>query len=284
MTRTISGVLVNGTIPGRHASLAGTHTGEHGVNMASANRKTGGSAAATLAGQVSQQSLPPDVLARLQEAWLRVTNFAAAARVWERLTDEQREQLGGTLPTAYERLGTVGMWMTLHNRWSQPRAIIELARELSLIAEADYRWLDRKVAAIDPIPAIQDDPEELIERARQQHRLVLVQGGGARRMYWNGEAIDARWEHRSTIWDLLWKLAQSAERRSAVGWDEVVGGRGPRTLTDRRSKLKGFVPDSFNALIEPDHSGGYRLKLQPSEIKLIELPAGEALMSGPEDI
>ena len=93
--------------------------------------------------------IAPDVAHELQTAYLRIKPAAMALRMWRRLLSEgDRELLGGDVEEAYQRHGTVGMWM---EAWdvSFERATIEVARGLNLMSEETAGWLLQELGEED---------------------------------------------------------------------------------------------------------------------------------------
>ena len=93
----------------------------------------------------SGRTLRREVAQELQTQSLRIKPPVAATRLWERvLTEQDRQQLGGSLEQCYPRLGTAGMWMQIR-RVSLERAVIEVARELGFLDQPTANWLLREV-------------------------------------------------------------------------------------------------------------------------------------------
>lgn len=92
----------------------------------------------------------------LQTQFPRVSALNAAVRTWDwLLSDQEKESLGGnweSFAEHYQRLGTVGIWMQL-KRVSQPRAIVELARELGFLHESKARRLLRELGENESLPS-----------------------------------------------------------------------------------------------------------------------------------
>jgi len=92
------------------------------------------------------REVPPTIRAKLEDLYLRVDVPAAAELAWERLlTERERQRLGGDLEACLERKGSlVNLWREL-KKFSQPRAILELAHALHLVTELDYQWICREL-------------------------------------------------------------------------------------------------------------------------------------------
>jgi len=96
----------------------------------------------------SAATLSPRALEELQEHYLRVKAAGSAVRLWERvLTPQDRNRLGGDLPTAFQDGGTVGMWMKLRGV-SGNRALVEVAKKLNFLDEGTSEWLLRELGEL----------------------------------------------------------------------------------------------------------------------------------------
>jgi hypothetical protein len=231
----------------------------------------------TMQGGVEQQpELPPRVKEALIEACVRVRHQVAAQLWWDGLSVEEQNCLGGRFEDSWVALGTIGMWMRLHHCRSQPRAVLELERELGLIPDTRYRWLDRELERVDPFP--KSDPEDQIEEARRHHRLVLARDGRWCLVYWDGERVAAAWEAHPKKWALLWKLAEAARRRSVVRWDELC--RTPGDLANQKHRLIALLPRELVDLVGtvPGDGCAYRLELAAEEIRLLDFSSEGGLM------
>jgi len=101
-------------------------------------------------GQQRFESFSPRVRGILQDLDRKLKPARAAERMWERLTEEERERLGGDVRSAYARFPSAAMmWAELH-RVSQFRAYLEAGRELGFVSDADYHWLMREVGEEEP--------------------------------------------------------------------------------------------------------------------------------------
>jgi hypothetical protein len=144
------------------------------------------------------------------------------------------------------------------------RDVIEgIASALATVGEVYYR---------------RAETEDLLDWLRQDKQLVMVDRR-PRVIYWRGESVGKNWDRCSTRWDLLWKLAERAQRRQAVHHEELTH-RTERssTVKNRRSRLSEDIPGSLDALIEDVRPGGYRLNLAPEQIGLLSLDHDEQLV------
>ncbi len=96
-------------------------------------------------GQERFEGFSPQVRGVLQDLDRKLQPSPSAQRIWDRLTEEQREQLGGDIVTAYERSPHAAMmWAELY-QVSQFRAYLEAGRELGFVSEADFSWLMQEI-------------------------------------------------------------------------------------------------------------------------------------------
>lgn len=227
---------------------------------------------------------------KMRETYRRVQNRATFRIVWDRiLTDAERSRLGGTVDACYEKYGgTAGLWMALHPV-SVLRAIIQVALRTHQLSKMDYRWLDAEISKVDPLlPApwraaprpgrADDDPDEIVDRARLSHRLVMVQGNGFRRLFWDGERVPVDWGRNTLLWELMWQLALKGKLGGSVAWDELTNSTSGRFIVRRRSRLKKVIPPDLNKLIKTGEAGYYKLMIDRFQVKLIELRPNEYLV------
>jgi len=106
-----------------------------------------------------------------------------------------------------------------------------------------------------------DDPDELIEWAKDRSRLLLVDRF-PRAVYWDGDSLaESQWDCAEKEWCLLWRLAKNVGRPVSQG--DLPHPEG-EAIRSRRSKLSrrlidaGFVLDE---LIETIPKEGYLLNL-----------------------
>jgi hypothetical protein len=132
-------------------------------------------------------------------------------------------------------------------------------------------------------PGSSGGAEERVKRATRTHPLVLVQGDGSRRLYWQQQwRRETNWAGKTAIWDMLWALAGAAQRGQSVASDELTRSS-PDAFVDRRSRLRKFLPQDLDAMIVrvPGESA-YRLEIDPRQVKLIQLESGQGFLE-PDD-
>lgn len=130
----------------------------------------------------------------------------------------------------------------------------------------------RKVAQalmdIKSIYDVPDSPEDLIDWACSQSRLVLVDHS-PRQVFWDGEPIVQKWDTEAVQWNLLWILAYNPG--IAVDKEMLYQPQGQK-INSRRSRLKKLLADciELNDLINSVYAQGYRLELKRDDITLLE--------------
>lgn len=130
-------------------------------------------------------------------------------------------------------------------------------------------------------------PQDMIEYMRARKRLVLVEE--QRKVFLDGEYADnlgtANWNGKHhLLWELLWTLAERAQRGRTVdrycrltnlsnvtptARDQQPEPPSSQAVKDRRSDLKRIITPELNALIKSAKSGGYCLNLPPEQICLL---------------
>jgi hypothetical protein len=207
--------------------------------------------------------LPKPRDTELTRCALGIATVAAAERLWQRvLTEEERQRLGGDFRTAYAKHRTAGMWMKLRGV-SRDRAIVDVAHAVDLITDATHEWLLRELGQLP------SDSEQAIEDAVQAGDLVLVER--PRAAYWKGKPIEADWEKRNRLWDVLWEFCRCGKAGQSLGWDQFQT-TDDQFVTHQKSRLKSLrrFPSDLAKRIIPAGRGEQRLDLPPSAIRLFE--------------
>jgi hypothetical protein len=135
-------------------------------------------------------------------------------------------------------------------------------------------------AALDDISSLYRRPvetEDLIDWARQAKRLALVDHR-PRSVFWEREKVAASWDKSPKLWEFLWALARKAIRGQPVDRDDLSTRDSPRAIIHRRSRLSLTIPAQLDALIDDVPTRGYRLRLAPDEIILLQWGADEQLV------
>lgn len=112
-----------------------------------------------------------------------------------------------------------------------------------------------------------DKGEFQLAKALAAKQLVLTDS--PRNAYWNSQRIEANWERKTLVWELLWELAGQARFRLAVDRDCLSNKNSLRAIRDRRSDLGKLLPPELNDLIVAAGRYSYRLDLPPDAIAVL---------------
>lgn len=218
---------------------------------------------------------------------LYMGSVATAQLVWDNmLTPSEREQLGGDFKNCINKYkSALAVWQKVRPM-SDDRAIVKISYGTELISKGVYRWLlddvngrelklttsrRKGLKPIDP----EYDPIEQIENAVNDHRLVLVEGSGFRRVYWEGTRVEQDWTKHEKSWELLKELARQAKKQRGVDRHNLNGAYGDRTIVPRRSRLKKLIPANLDDLIASMGRGEYKLQMPRTDICVLELEADQ---------
>ena len=210
-------------------------------------------------------------LETLQDLVLRIQPAVIAHKLWTQiLTQEEREQLGGSLEAIYADGKTVGIWLRLH-RVSQRRAIIEVARELEYLTELSADRLIRKIGEHF------DSIEDAIEEAKLSYALVINERD--REVYFDGSRIELDWHQNQAGWNYLLNLCLQAKNNSTLDRIHLGEHTDPDYLSKQKSRLtkNDLFPIGLADLIVGAGRGTQRLNLPPGEIRIFEIHALEVL-------
>ena len=196
-------------------------------------------------------SFPTHVSEALRECYLRIQNSSVASRLWAWvLTDEDRLKLGNDARQAYRDGGPVGMWMRLHGV-SQPRAVLEVAKNSNLIDALMYEGLLRGIGAV------RSTIDDAIQETVTSVDLVLVERD--KEVFWKRRRIAIAWHRRPALWRFFWKLCASAQRRRSVDCRDFPKGPNDVSL-DYVSKTKSTMVN---------------LREFPTDLAYLIIPVGE---------
>jgi hypothetical protein len=203
--------------------------------------------------------------------------------VWDRmLNDDERRELGGDLPAAYEKYkGTLGIWRAV-TKESLPWAVLRTAAGIGLLMDSERAWLELWLRKADPtLPAQRrveagqenaagPDLNVQIRNAIQTHRLVLVHGTGIKLVFWDGRRVAVDWSGSPKLWEFFLTLCENAQRGRQSDWEDFGVPFVQRdTIKHRRSRL-GTTPQfpaNLNASIVPgEERGTVCMTLASSEI------------------
>jgi hypothetical protein len=213
----------------------------------------------------------PQQLSRIQECELRIRSVVNTQKLWERLTADDRECLGGTLEAAFAKYpNPAQMWARLRGV-SVPRAVLDVNRKLGLISEQTHRSLLREIGELA------DDPEEAIKQAVSRDHLVLVER--PRTVYWHRNTIPIDWDKREKLWIFIWELCRQAKAGQPIDRFSFGKTAGPDYVIKQKSRLAGLpaFPRSLANLIKRSGLGTKKLDVARERIHLFEVGAGETL-------
>jgi hypothetical protein len=121
-------------------------------------------------------------------------------------------------------------------------------------------------------------PEEIINEARLQNRLVVVVR--PRMAFFDSEKLKVDWNRHNRPWELLRFLAAQGERLDGVDRYHLSGSPTPHALSNLKSRLCKILMEIDDSADAPaaqlaariEHvDGEMRLDLTPDEIKVIDL-------------
>jgi hypothetical protein len=211
---------------------------------------------------VTELALPPHIR-ELHIQYLRVQCVAAAQQMWDRLlSPEDRERLGGDFERAYiEAGGTVPMWVKLRGV-SGERALIEVAYGIGFLTETSRDWLLREVGERF------DDSQRTLDEAMLQTKLVVVEK--PKQIFWNGELIEIDWDKEPALWSFFWELCQRSKRSETLMREHLAENMSPSAFSTRKGRLVNHkeFPTTMLDVVETASGGGYRLDLQPQDIRI----------------
>jgi hypothetical protein len=178
------------------------------------------------------------------------------------LTAEDRQRLGGDFRRAYAELGgTVPIWRQLHGV-SGERALIDVAYGLNFLTETNRDWLLRETGEQF------HDSERTLDEAMSQCRLVVIER--PRQVIWNGEQIEIDWYREDSLWSFFWELCQQSKRSESLRPEHVSETFTSSALSTRKGRLVNHeaFPNTMVDVVAAAPGGGYRLALQPQDIRV----------------
>lgn len=187
---------------------------------------------------------------------------SAAKKIWNRFfSDRERAIFHDDYETAL-RLGTIGMWMAVHD-CCEVRATIDIASALGLLTPVDERWIRRETGEFGELT--EDDLELVISRVP----LVLVEY--PRSVWWRGTVIGINWEKRRSLWEYFVILCEAAKAGTYVDRFSFAGHYGAGYLKDQKHKLTAQqeFPAELASLVEAT-LGRHTLLLHSHELAIIE--------------
>jgi hypothetical protein len=158
------------------------------------------------------------------------------------------------------------------------RTIQESGRRQASIVVMDA--IQQVLAAIDDVAELyrrELSPEEIINEARTQHRLVVVTK--PRLVFWDAVELGINWNRKSASWEMLLHLAAHAEQLDGIDQYDLSGVMDNRALSVRKFNLckhlrnaeVGSPAAQLAAHLEKVPRGECYIDLQPSEVKVLDL-------------
>ena len=217
--------------------------------------------------RVSIDEFTSSVQSKLTELDLRIRPLPAAKLIWEeRFVEADRIQLGGSFTEAYRGRGTIGMWMAVYGV-SPIRALIDSSRSIEVLSPENHRWLLRDTG--------EADGERLMQSAIESDALVLTD---ERLSYFRGESIHVNWREHDKSWAFLWELARASKRGRILDHLDLGERATPKTLGDRKHRLKALLPTELFGLILRVRGAGCRVDLPANMIRLFIYDTNDMLM------
>jgi hypothetical protein len=184
--------------------------------------------------------LRPEVERFLQPYWALLSNAEAGRKLWVRLSETERQALGGDFERCHKRIkNTLDLWASLKG-CSEVRALVDVGRRLGHFTESDYRWLLDEIGEADE-PA-----------AGSGHA-----GPAATKPSWNGQRCElfyrgtvVRKIRSRTVAEHVTRILDAFEEE---GWpdridDPLPGGSDPQRLREAVSSLnRGLTVLCFRA-------------------------------------
>jgi hypothetical protein len=191
------------------------------------------------------------------------------------LTEDRYQAVAGMLRLEFRRLGELiecervgSSTIREKNRRSARLVVIEALQKVAAALE-DVASLYRSSLS----------PEEIIDEARFQHRLVVVTK--PRMAFFDGDKLNVDWNKKSKPWELLRYLAAKGERLECVDQYDLSGSPSPSALSTTKGRLCKYLMDSdpspnspasqLACRIETTKDGEYYLDLPPNKMKLLDL-------------
>lgn len=214
--------------------------------------------------------LSPQAFDEIRSSASRIAGLVCAERLWARhLTPQERARLGGDVQTAYEQLGTAGMWAKL--RPVTPyRAVVDVAGKLGFLRTEDAEWLLGEIGE-------SLDAEQAIAIAVTQDDLVMAER--PRAAYWNGAPINIDWHQLSASWEFFWELVRHAKVGQPI--DRFTFGENMHLdfVAKRKSRLTTMseFPVDLSDFINSVGRRTQQLNIPRERIRIFELDGLETL-------
>jgi len=215
---------------------------------------------------------PDGVVDELRTCFLQVQNIVSGRRVWDWLfSSVERAKLGNEFLTAWADGGIVRMWTSVRGG-SAHRAVIDMARSLTLIDETKHRWLLAETGEMS------DDDIALMNAANSAD---LVLTAVPRCVFWQGIPIEIDWDKHQSFWDYLRTLAIAAQRCKRIDASDFL--KSNESDGDYHVKIKlrliamAHFPTDLADLIVSLSNGRQILDLPPESISVLKMVSKVAI-------
>lgn len=211
----------------------------------------------------------PRALEKLKSIENFIRPLASAELLWERLSLSDRKQLGGDLPNALCKYGTVGMWTRVKGV-TKERAVVDVAKLIGLLWHEDAKWLLREIGEFA-------DPEEAMLSAIDAGDFVLVEN--PRQAYWDKSKIGIDWKKYTALWGFLWDLGRRGKEMKSVERITFGDHAHQDVVTKLKSRLTGKpeFPISLADKIQVAGRGAQQLNIPVERIRIFEQIGDDAL-------
>ncbi len=157
----------------------------------------------------------------------------------------------------------------------------------------DWTLVRSVVAALEDVTKMYENgifPEDMINEARRQFRLVVVRS--PRMVFWDAVQLDINWDTQWSRWELLEKLALSGSNGKAVDRTELTGSLKTNGFSMRRNRLVKCLMEAggktqrqgreLASHITKIGGGRCQLNLKSQDIKVLDMENDSSLIDPAE--
>ncbi|MDP6722663.1 MAG: hypothetical protein QGG36_27445 [Pirellulaceae bacterium] len=206
-----------------------------------------------------------EALAVFRRHWTYLSGPNAASSLWRKLTHDEKRTLGGSLAAALTRHRRLtSIWMHLHPRISEPRAVVELAVRLFSYPVDEADWLLREMGEL-PI-----DQEAAKAEAIARGDLVLVRRDRA--VYWEGADLEVNWGNGKVLWEFLLLACEHTQHGEDINRLSIGDHAGDRVVAQRIYRLRQVsgLPQTLTDQFDPVGLGTQRFNCPASRIHIFD--------------
>lgn len=206
-----------------------------------------------------------EALAVFRRHWTYLSGPNAASSLWRKLTHDEKRTLGGSLAAALTRHRRLtSIWMHLHPRISEPRAVVELAVRLFSYPVDEADWLLREMGEL-PI-----DQEAAKAEAIARGDLVLVRRDRA--VYWEGADLEVNWGNGKVLWEFLVLACEHTQRDEEISRFSIGDHAGVDVVSKRVYRLRKVseIPHALTDRFEPVGLKTQRFTFPASRIQIFD--------------